>query len=155
VSSVHGSPDAAEDPESEPPKPAEPEVVAGPDGPGPRRQQFREAALRAEYGTGERERTEAEAERRIFARLATICAGTTVCVVGSAMLVLPGPGVVVLIIGLGILAQEVAWADRLLDEVKRRTHVDQLERQPGWIKAVAIVGAVSAGIASTVWFLAR
>jgi hypothetical protein len=155
VSTVHGSADAAEDPESEPSRPTEPELVPGLVEPGPRRQQFREAALRAEYATGERERTAAQAQRRILTRVATIFAGTTVCLIGLAMLVLPGPGVVVLIIGLGILAQEVAWADRLLDEVKRRAHVDKLERQPGWIKAVAIVGAVCAALASTVWFLAR
>jgi tellurite resistance protein TerC len=40
--------------------------------------------------------------------------GATTLVVGSAMLVLPGPAVVVLPLGLGILASEFAWARRWL-----------------------------------------
>lgn len=39
---------------------------------------------------------------------------------GFAMLVLPGPGILVSIIGLAILAQEFAWAERTLDRTKSR-----------------------------------
>lgn len=39
---------------------------------------------------------------------------------GLAMLVLPGPGILVSIIGLAVLAQEFAWAERTLDRTKSR-----------------------------------
>jgi uncharacterized protein (TIGR02611 family) len=41
--------------------------------------------------------------------------GLTVLLAGVAMLALPGPGIVVIILGLVILSQEFAWAERLLD----------------------------------------
>jgi hypothetical protein len=44
--------------------------------------------------------------------------GSTVIVVGVALLVLPGPAFVVLPIGFGILAIEFEWARRLMRRVK-------------------------------------
>lgn len=49
-----------------------------------------------------------------------IVAGFTILVVGIAMIVLPGPAVVVIPIGLAILATEFIWAKKLLDSVKER-----------------------------------
>lgn len=43
--------------------------------------------------------------------------GGTVLLIGAALLVLPGPGIPVLILGLGILAIEFAWARRALSRV--------------------------------------
>jgi len=40
--------------------------------------------------------------------------GTTVLVVGIAMIVLPGPALILIPVGLGILATEFAWAKALL-----------------------------------------
>lgn len=48
-------------------------------------------------------------------RIAVLVVGLAVLVVGAAMLVLPGPGVLMLIVGLAILATEFAWAERVLD----------------------------------------
>lgn len=48
-------------------------------------------------------------------RLAVFLVGMVVVGSGLAMLVLPGPGVVVVIVGLAILATEFAWAERALD----------------------------------------
>lgn len=39
---------------------------------------------------------------------------------GLAMLVLPGPGLLVIIAGLAILATEFAWAESLLDRAKEQ-----------------------------------
>ena len=41
-------------------------------------------------------------------------AGCAVVVVGVILLPLPGPGMLVILAGLGILATEFEWADRLL-----------------------------------------
>ncbi len=46
--------------------------------------------------------------------------GFTILVAGIAMIVLPGPAVVVIPIGLAILATEFIWAKKLLDFVKER-----------------------------------
>jgi len=45
--------------------------------------------------------------------------GVTVVAVGVAMIVLPGPAVVVIPAGLAILASEFVWARRILDRVRR------------------------------------
>ena len=53
-------------------------------------------------------------------RVAVTIAGFAVVLAGLAMLVLPGPGIVVIIAGLAILATEYVWAERMLAEAKRR-----------------------------------
>ena len=47
-------------------------------------------------------------------RLVVLVVGSTVLAIGVAMLVLPGPAVVVIPMGLAILALEFVWARRLL-----------------------------------------
>jgi tellurite resistance protein TerC len=51
-------------------------------------------------------------------RLIIAVIGFTVLLTGLAMIVLPGPAIVVIPIGLAILATEYVWARRLLDRVK-------------------------------------
>ena len=53
-------------------------------------------------------------------RVIVIVIGFSVLVVGIAMIVLPGPAVVVIPIGLAILATEFLWARKLLVTVKER-----------------------------------
>jgi uncharacterized protein (TIGR02611 family) len=52
-------------------------------------------------------------------RLVVIVVGFTVLQLGVAMLVLPGPAVVVIPTGLAILAAEFVWARRLLQRMKQ------------------------------------
>ena len=51
-------------------------------------------------------------------RLVVAAVGFTVLLIGIAMIVLPGPAVVVIPVGLGILATEFVWARRLLRKMK-------------------------------------
>ena len=51
-------------------------------------------------------------------RLIKIVVGFTLLVLGIAMLVLPGPGIVTIMLGLAILSAEYVWARRLLDRMK-------------------------------------
>ncbi len=51
-------------------------------------------------------------------RVAIFIAGVAVTAAGIAMLVLPGPGLLVIVAGLSILAIEFAWAARLRDRAK-------------------------------------
>jgi len=53
-------------------------------------------------------------------RVAVIIIGATVLLVGLAMVVLPGPAIVVIPIGLSILASEFVWARRMLRRVKEQ-----------------------------------
>jgi len=53
-------------------------------------------------------------------RLVIAVVGGTVLLIGVAMLVLPGPAVVVIPAGLAILATEFVWARRLLRSVQDR-----------------------------------
>jgi tellurite resistance protein TerC len=45
--------------------------------------------------------------------------GTTILLIGVAMLALPGPGLLVIIGGLALLGTEFVWARRLLRRVKK------------------------------------
>jgi tellurite resistance protein TerC len=53
-------------------------------------------------------------------KLIVIVVGFTILVVGIAMILLPGPAVVVIPVGLAILASEFLWARNLLTTVKER-----------------------------------
>jgi uncharacterized protein (TIGR02611 family) len=53
-------------------------------------------------------------------RLLVFIVGVAVLAAGVAMLALPGPGVVVIIVGLVILATEFAWAERMLDKTTEK-----------------------------------
>ena len=53
-------------------------------------------------------------------RLVVLVVGAGVLGAGVAMLALPGPGILVIFIGLAVLATEFAWAERTLDRTKAR-----------------------------------
>ena len=53
-------------------------------------------------------------------RLSVAAIGFTVLAVGLVLLVTPGPGLLVIIAGLAILAHEFAWAAIALDKAKAR-----------------------------------
>jgi hypothetical protein len=55
-----------------------------------------------------------------FARLARTLAGALLLVAGAAMLVLPGPGILVIVAGLTLLAVDYAWAKRLLVRARQK-----------------------------------
>jgi uncharacterized protein (TIGR02611 family) len=51
-------------------------------------------------------------------RMAIFLIGWLLVLAGAIMLVLPGPGLVVIIAGFAVLAREFVWAERLLDMAK-------------------------------------
>jgi uncharacterized protein (TIGR02611 family) len=55
-----------------------------------------------------------EQVRRVF----RVVAGFTLLAVGVVMLVTPGPGWLVILLGLSLLAAEFIWARRLMDRMK-------------------------------------
>ena len=52
-------------------------------------------------------------------RIVVAVVGTTILALGAAMLLLPGPGLVTIFVGLTVLAAEFAWARRWLRRAKR------------------------------------
>ena len=57
---------------------------------------------------------------RPLRRIPVLVIGSTVLMAGVLMLVLPGPGILVIIVGLAILAIEFAWAEALLTQARER-----------------------------------
>jgi len=54
-------------------------------------------------------------------RLSRIAGGFTLLLIGIVMIVTPGPGWLVILLGLGLLAAEFVWARRLMDRIKRES----------------------------------
>ena len=68
-------------------------------------------------------------------RIAVLVVGSTVVALGIVMLVTPGPGLIVIPIGLAILSVEFAWARIWLRKVREgissansRNHADRAEQ---------------------------
>jgi hypothetical protein len=57
-----------------------------------------------------------EQVRRVF----RMVSGFTLLAAGVVMLVTPGPGWLVIFLGLGLLAAEFVWAKRLMDRMRRQ-----------------------------------
>jgi uncharacterized protein (TIGR02611 family) len=57
---------------------------------------------------------------KLARRIVIAVIGITVLLIGVAMIVLPGPAIVVIPIGLGILGAEFAWARRWLIALRRK-----------------------------------
>lgn len=101
---------------------------------------------------------------RLVRRLFVSLVGGTVLLVGLAMIILPGPAVVVIPVGLGILATEFLWARRLLRKIKdgglRLLGPSAWERfiatawRPLLVAMVAVVLCFLGGIGYSTWRLA-
>jgi len=77
-----------------------------------------DAAIEAEYETGAREETEDEARRGVLVRLARIVGGFIIVGIGIAALLLPGPGWLLIILGLSLLP--FAWAERTIRLIRQK-----------------------------------
>lgn len=108
-----------------------------------------EAAIEAEFETGVREPTVEAAERHILFRLARMAIGFLLLGLGFAAIPLPGPGWLIVGVGLGILAQDFVWAERTLNIVRKRLPQDADGNIPAktWVMiAVATLCTMSVSI---------
>lgn len=87
-------------------------------------EEFEKAAIDAELETGRREESIAEAKRHILIRIGRIFLGTIVVIAGLLMLPLPGPGMLTIAAGLALLASDVPFARKLLENVRKRLPAD-------------------------------
>ena len=111
---------------------------------------FEEAAIEAEFETGYREAPREEARRGVVTRLLRMTSGSLVTIIGVIMMPLPGPGLLIVAVGLGILSRDVAWADRLLQIVRKRLPSDSDGRLPR-SSIVTMTVLALAGVAFSIW----
>ena len=58
--------------------------------------------------------------------------GMTLLIAGAAMLVLPGPGIAVMLLGLVVLSAEFLWAKRILAWARERFDTIRDQAQTRW-----------------------
>jgi uncharacterized protein (TIGR02611 family) len=99
-----------------------------------------------------RARQEQHRQRNRLVRVAFALAGFLVLAAGVVMLVTPGPGIPVIVLGLTMLALEFRWAERWLERVLDR--VDQVTQGSPLRRAVVVgVGVLAlAGVVGLVVF---
>jgi uncharacterized protein (TIGR02611 family) len=96
-----------------------------------------------------RARRERYLQHGVIYRGAVVVAGFTVLLCGLALVVLPGPALLVIPIGLAMLSLQFAWAEKLLENALERaaaaakTVADTSPRQKV-LTAIAIVLAIGA-----------
>src|ERR671915_1654749 len=104
-----------------------------------------------------RERKERHKQRHILHRIAIVIVGVLIVVAGGALSApgVPGPGIAVILIGLGFLALEFDWAERLLeraiiwaDRAKDRAEETTTAQRVlgGVVAALAVGGFVVAAV---------
>ncbi len=88
--------------------------------------------------------------KRQAKRVATFVVGMAVLIAGIAMLALPGPGIMVIIAALVILATEFEWAERLLDTavewLAETNNKLQASRRGQMLLAASGIGLILVGI---------
>jgi uncharacterized protein (TIGR02611 family) len=89
----------------------------------------------------------------VIRRAAIVVGGFALLAVGLALLVLPGPGIPVLVAGLGLLSLEFEWARRLRVEVLRRAERVAPRRRSHRIAVggLAVASMVAGLVAGALW----
>ena len=111
---------------------------------------FKDAAIEAELETGEREPTRDAAWAKSIKRLFRVGSGLLVTTLGLVMMLLPGPGLLTIAIGLSILSRDVAWADRLLSKVRARLPSNDQGKLPR-SSIITMTTMAIAGVLFSIW----
>ena len=87
-------------------------------------------------------------------KIATTISGSVVLVVGVILIPYPGPGWLVVFMGLAILAREYTWAARVLEYAKSKFDDwnNWIARQNIFIRSLTFIGTTVVVIA-TLWLL--
>lgn len=93
---------------------------------------------------------------QLFWRIFIGVVGGGVTIFGGFLLIAPGPGVLILLAGLGILATEFAWAGQALLKTKRlaKTAADKTGL-PLWAKYLLIAGGLLLSIITILIFYSK
>ena len=88
-------------------------------------------------------------DRTLVVRLGLVVVGFTVLFAGIAMLVLPGPALAVIPVGLAILSLEFAWAARLLEvAIEKAEQAKQSAKETTATQRIIVAIAVVLGVAA-------
>lgn len=99
-----------------------------------------------------RARRERHRARNRLIRFVWAIFGFVVVLVGLVMLVTPGPGLLVIALGLGILALEFAWAERMLERtVDRMEEASRTVRKASLWQQLLLAGVLAFGAAAVVF----
>ncbi len=93
---------------------------------------------------------------RLFWRVFIGSLGGGITVLGAIFLIAPGPGVLVLLAGLGILATEFAWAGRAMEKTKSaaKSAADK-SGLPTWMKYFIVAGGAVVSIIAVIIYYWR
>ena len=91
-----------------------------------------------------RERRERHRRRPLLVRVAVALGGFAALGGGILLLVLPGPGIPLIAVGLGLLALEFRWAEAALQRARR---VAPTSRRHRWLGAAGMAAAAAGAVA--------
>jgi hypothetical protein len=78
--------------------------------------------------------------------------GGAVTILGLIMMVAPGPGLIVIVLGLWILAQEFDWAERRLDRIQDKAMEAVRDSGASMVKTViGVLGASAMIVGGILW----
>jgi hypothetical protein len=93
---------------------------------------------------------------RLFWRVFIGVIGGGITVFGAVLLVAPGPGVLVLLAGLGILATEFAWAGRIMMRTKEiASKAAERTGMKPWVKYFLVAGGAAFSIVAILVYYNR
>jgi hypothetical protein len=86
--------------------------------------------------------------------IARTVAGWVLVVLGVAALILPGPGLLLLLAGLVLLSQEYEWAARRVEPVRRKAYDVARSSVSSTLRiASSVMGALGIVVVGVVWWL--
>jgi uncharacterized protein (TIGR02611 family) len=104
-----------------------------------------------------RERKERHKQRHILHRIAIVIVGVLIVLAGALLSLpsVPGPGIAVILIGLGFLALEFDWAERLLERAiiyadRLKDRAEQTSTKQRVLSGIAAALAVAAFVVAAV-----
>lgn len=91
-----------------------------------------------------RAKLKANPTTRLIYRIGVGVVGVGIVVLGIVLLPAPGPGWLIIFAGLGVLASEFEWAQRVLEFARRqvRTWTKWVGRQSWWVKGLVGLGTL-------------
>ncbi|MDQ4008691.1 MAG: PGPGW domain-containing protein [Actinomycetota bacterium] len=75
--------------------------------------------------------------RSLHKKVALTVLGWVLVLAGIVLIAIPGPGLLLLLAGLVVLANEYTWADRFVEPVRRQAHYAAEESVRSWWRIVA------------------